>query len=118
MLFFWEDLERQIRIEGAVVKASEAVSDEVFHARPVASRVAAVTSSQSEPISSREELDARYEQNVQRYSGNPPSRPATWGAFVLKPSLIEFWQGGKNRLHDRFEYRLENALWIVRRLQP
>lgn len=117
LLFFWEDLEQQIRIEGRVSRTSAEASDAIFYDRPVASRIASITSQQSRPIGSREELEAAFQANRERLGDDPP-RPQHWGGFVLVPESIEFWQGGANRLHDRFVYRRAGDAWEITRLQP
>ena len=117
LLYFWEDLEQQIRIEGSVERASAKVSDDIFNDRPVGSRIASITSAQSRPIASREEMEAAFHANEARL-GDEPVRPEHWGGFVLKPDVMEFWQGGRSRLHDRFRYRLDDGVWVVERLQP
>jgi pyridoxamine 5'-phosphate oxidase len=118
VLFFWEDLEQQIRIEGTIGRTLPEVSDSIFEERPLGSRIAALTSRQSDPIASRDELELAYAANVARYDGSSPKRPESWGGYVLTPERFEFWQGGVNRLHDRFEYRRVGDAWKIARLQP
>ena len=118
LVFFWKELERQIRIEGTVAKAPEAISDEYFMSRPVESRIGAWSSPQSSIISSRELLDANVEANTKKFENQEVIRPVFWGGYIVTPSLFEFWQGRSNRLHDRIEYILENDNWIKRRLAP
>ncbi len=115
LLFFWEDLERQVRIEGIVKRTSESESDEIFQSRPRGSQVAAITSLQSQPVEGRSMLEEIYAINLQ----HPDAvRPYTWGGYRLWPTLFEFWQGGENRLHDRFQYRRTSEGWQIERLQP
>lgn len=118
LVFFWKELERQVRIQGSVEKVSEAESDEYFNSRPVASRIGAWSSPQSEVIESR----AILENNVEKYTAGMKDeipRPEQWGGYRVKPSVIEFWQGRSNRLHDRIEYRLQpGGSWKIARLAP
>ncbi|MAK55908.1 MAG: pyridoxamine 5'-phosphate oxidase [Pusillimonas sp.] len=116
-LFFWPELERQVRFEGRVEKVAEAESDAYFHSRPLASRIGAWASPQSEPIT-REALDARAKKLTNELGDNPP-RPAHWGGYRLTPHYIEFWQGRPSRLHDRIAYELQpDNTWSFQRLAP
>ena len=118
LLFFWPELERQIRIEGKVELTSAAESDTYFHSRPLKSRLAAIASAQSMPIASRAALEENYEA-VARQFGEEPPRPANWGGFRLVPERIEFWQGRRSRFHDRIAYTLQpDGSWARVRLQP
>ena len=118
LLFFWPELERQIRIEGSVEKTSAAESDEYFGVRPLASRLSAIASQQSAPIASRAELEANFEA-VAAGAGAQPPRPPHWGGYRLKPERIEFWQGRRSRFHDRIVFtRQANGDWRIERLQP
>lgn len=117
LVFFWKELERQIRIEGMAEKVSDEESETYFFSRPVASRIGAWASSQSSVIDTRDIL----EENVKKYStefGENIPRPAHWGGYRVLPTLIEFWQGRSSRLHDRIQYRKENNNWIIERLAP
>lgn len=118
MVFFWKELERQVRIEGTAIKISETESDAYFFSRPKGSRIGAWASPQSSVIKSREEI----EKNVEKYSALYPQeipRPAHWGGYCIKPARIEFWQGRPSRLHDRIVYtELEKGKWITQRLAP
>jgi len=118
LLFFWPELERQIRIEGKVERTADEESDKYFHSRPLNSRLAAVASAQSEPIASRSALEQNYDAVAQQF-GDAPPRPAHWGGFRLVPERIEFWQGRRSRFHDRIVYTLQaDGSWTRLRLQP
>ena len=115
--FFWPELERQVRVEGAVEKLSEAQSDDYFAGRPYTSRIGAWASEQSAVIKSKNTLLAKAALIAAKYPFNVP-RPPHWGGYLVIPEMIEFWQGRPSRLHDRIRYRLENNLWIIERLSP
>ena len=117
MLFPWNELDRQVSVSGKVEKIAESESDAYFAARPRASQIAAWTSQQSQPIASRGALEAQYQATLERFDGSDVPRPPHWGGFRLVPERIEFWQGGEDRLHDRFVYQYTNG-WIRSRLQP
>jgi len=118
LLFFWSELERQVRIEGRVERTTAEESDKYFNSRPLKSRLSAIASHQSAPIASRAELEHNYE-NVARQLGEAPQRPPHWGGFRLVPERIEFWQGRRSRFHDRVVYtRQEDGSWTRQRLQP
>jgi pyridoxamine 5'-phosphate oxidase len=118
LLFYWIELEREVRIEGTIEKTSAAESDAYFASRPVASRLAAIASPQSAVIADRSMLDERYAQAEQRYGAAPP-RPPNWGGYRVVPDAIEFWQGRPNRLHDRLLYTKNSAGgWDIVRLAP
>ncbi|MCE3606260.1 pyridoxamine 5'-phosphate oxidase [Massilia sp. P8910] len=118
LLFFWTELERQIRIEGRVERTSAEESDKYFHSRPLKSRLAAIASAQSEPIANRGALEQHYEEVAKQYGEEPP-RPGNWGGFRLVPERIEFWQGRRSRFHDRIVYTLQSdGSWARGRLQP
>lgn len=118
LVFFWKELERQVRIDGTVEKINEQASDEYFASRPVASQIGAWSSPQSNVIENREVI----EQNVLRFFGEfekkPIVRPPHWGGYIVKPVSIEFWQGRSSRLHDRILYTLEEGKWTIKRLAP
>jgi pyridoxamine 5'-phosphate oxidase len=119
LVFFWKELERQVRITGLVEKVSEDESDIYFNSRPEGSRIGAWASPQSQVIESREWLEEREKTLVKDFTGKPLKRPAHWGGYRVKPISIEFWQGRPSRLHDRILYTLqeENA-WTIERLAP
>jgi pyridoxamine 5'-phosphate oxidase len=119
LVFFWQPLERQIRITGRVTKVTAEESDNYFHSRPLGSRFSAAISKQSSVIASRDVLLKRLKKIEEKYpKGNPP-RPIHWGGFRVHPNEIEFWQGGKFRLHDRIRYRRRrDGSWLVDRLSP
>jgi pyridoxamine 5'-phosphate oxidase len=118
LVFFWKELERQVRIEGTIEKVSDRESEEYFHSRPHESQIGAWSSPQSKPIPSRNFLEKNVAENSNRFGENEVERPLFWGGYILVPSLVEFWQGRSNRLHDRIEYIHENGRWIKRRLAP
>lgn len=119
LVFFWAALERQIRITGLVEKVSAAESDEYFNSRPVASRVGAWASPQSQVISSREWLQENEKKYADEFTSAKIERPAHWGGYRVKPVTVEFWQGRPGRLHDRIQYSLhETGGWRIERLAP
>ena len=119
LLFFWRELERQVRIEGTVVKTTAAESDEYFNVRPLQSRLSAIASQQSAPIDSRATLESHYEAVAAALGDAQPPRPAHWGGYRLQPERIEFWQGRRSRFHDRIVFtRGADGQWSMQRLQP
>lgn len=118
LLFFWPELERQVRIEGKLIKQTAAESDLYFNTRPRTSKLGAWTSPQSKVVKNRKELDELYEQMSQRFPSEDVPRPPHWGGYVLQPDSIEFWQGRPSRMHDRILYTLDNGNWKIERLAP
>ena len=119
LVFFWKELERQVRIGGLINLAPARISDEYFDSRPEGSRIGAWASPQSEPISSREWLEDNERRYRELWQGKMIVRPPHWGGYVLKPVRIEFWQGRPSRLHDRFLFTLQSSgPWKIERLAP
>lgn len=118
VLFPWYDLERQVSIEGTVEKVSTAQSLKYFLSRPFGSQLGAWVSNQSQVISSRSILEEKLAQMKAKFSEGKVPLPDEWGGYKIKPERIEFWQGRKNRLHDRIVYIKENKLWNIKRLAP
>jgi pyridoxamine 5'-phosphate oxidase len=118
LLFYWQDLERQVRISGVVVKVSDQEADEYFSSRPPGHQLGAWASNQSEVIGGREVLERSLQSAAARFEGLPIPRPPYWGGYRLAPDIIEFWQGRADRLHDRLEYVRTERGWEMRRLSP
>lgn len=118
VVFHWPRLTRQVRVEGSVERLSPATSDAYFASRPRQSRLAAVASPQSQPVNSREALDARFAAAQQEYAGAEVPRPQTWGGYRLLPERWEFWVGAEHRLHDRWEMTRAEGGWRTMRLGP
>jgi len=119
LCFFWKELERQVRIEGIIEKVSAETSDEYFNSRPVGSRIGAWASPQSKVISSRDEIETNVKKLEEKYTNSNIERPPHWGGYIVKPVLVEFWQGRPSRLHDRIQYtKAEDGAWNIERLAP
>lgn len=119
LLFFWKEVERQVRITGIIDKTTTQESDNYYNSRPEGSRIGAWTSPQSNVIESREWLEKREQDFQSKFSGKEIPRPENWGGFRIKPVKIEFWQGRASRLHDRIQYTLEEkGKWKIERLAP
>lgn len=116
--FFWGELERQIRVEGAVSRVSDEMSDSYFEKRPRESQIGAWASEQSSLIQNREELEEKVAFYTNKYKDQPIPRPPHWGGYIVKPSLFEFWQGRPNRLHDRLVYHKYDSNWKINRIAP
>ena len=117
-VFYWEELERQVRIEGIVEKLSSKESDKYFETRPTGSRLGAWASPQSRVVESRQWLEKKHNEFREKFKHSEVPRPANWGGYRLKPTLVEFWQGRAHRLHDRLQYRRSGKKWILERLAP
>src|SRR5262249_10522114 len=118
LVFYWPELERQVRIEGSVERVAAAESDDYFATRPRGSRLSAVVSPQSDVIPNRDYLERGVAQLSAELQDGPVPRPANWGGYRLQPALIEFWQGGLDRLHDRIRYARSGSGWKLDRLAP
>jgi pyridoxamine 5'-phosphate oxidase len=119
LVFFWKELERQVRITGLVEKIADEANDEYFFSRPEESQVGAITSPQSRVIESRDWLDEKFAEVATMTKSTGIVRPEHWGGYIVKPVIIEFWQGRPSRLHDRLQYTLqENGEWKMERLAP
>ncbi len=118
MNFFWQPMERQVRIEGVLHPLSLQQSQSYFDSRPLASRFSAMVSPQSQPIADRSVLESALAELEQRYQTLPPPKPAQWGGYCLVPHYWEFWQGRTNRLHDRIIYQQDGPIWNRQRLAP
>jgi len=118
MVFFWPELERQVRIEGKVSRVSEQQSDRYFQTRPEGSKIGAWASPQSSVIPNRRYLEQLHADFMEEFQGTTIKRPPNWGGYILQPALFEFWQGRENRLHDRIQYSLVNEKWLIERLAP
>lgn len=118
--FVWHELERQVRIEGIAEKISPEESDKYFEVRPIKSKLGAWASPQSKPIPGREYLEKFMDDFEKKLTGKNIPRPDNWGGYIVKPILVEFWQGRSNRLHDRIQYTLsdDDYEWIIERLAP
>lgn len=116
--FFWPSLERQVIIKGEAEKTSEETSLNYFNKRPRESQLGALVSDQSEPIESREALEAKLISLVKQFEGQEIPKPKNWGGYLIKPVAFEFWQGRRNRLHDRIQYKIDGNQWLLQRLQP
>ena len=118
LVFFWKELERQVRIEGTVSKTSEADSDAYFNSRPAASRIGACISPQSAIIPDRATLEKKFTELEAKFGDGNIPRPEHWGGYIVSPTLFEFWQGRSNRLHDRLQYAKRDDGWKIERLAP
>lgn len=117
LLFWWPELERQVRVTGAVSRTTDAESEAYYRSRPLGSRLGAWASEQSAVIESRGALETAAAQAADRHGDDPPL-PPHWGGYRVTPEVVEFWQGREDRLHDRLRYRREGGKWVVERLSP
>ncbi|MCW8804024.1 MAG: pyridoxamine 5'-phosphate oxidase [Ignavibacteriaceae bacterium] len=118
LLFFWAELERQVRVEGKIKKISKVESQKYFNMRPLESRLAAWASEQSEVIPDRDYLENRFQKYKEQFKEKEIPMPKDWGGYILVPEYFEFWQGRENRLHDRICYKKVNKKWNIFRLAP
>lgn len=118
LVFFWKELERQVRVEGSCIPVSKSESDEYFLSRPIGSRLGAWASPQSTVISSRTVLDQNLDRVTAQYADGIVPRPDHWGGYRVIPEMVEFWQGRPSRLHDRIRYRKDESQWLIERLAP
>ena len=118
LLFFWKELERQVRIEGTASKIAAEESDAYFNSRPIGSRLGAWASPQSQKIADRAILDQELEKITAQFQENEITRPPHWGGYRVEPTRIEFWQGRSSRLHDRILYEQVDQQWQISRLAP
>ncbi len=118
LVFFWPELERQVRVEGYVEQISTEESDRYFHSRPAGSQLGALASPQSQVIASRNVLEQRLRELDAQYLNKSIPRPTHWGGYRIVASAVEFWQGRPNRLHDRVRYTYRDGEWVVERLAP
>jgi pyridoxamine 5'-phosphate oxidase len=118
LVFFWKELQRQVRIDGVIEKISEKESTDYFHSRPKESQIGAWASHQSAILEKRDDLEARYVALTKKYENEMVPKPPHWGGYALKPTSIEFWQGRASRLHDRILYEIVDANWTKVRLNP
>jgi pyridoxamine 5'-phosphate oxidase len=118
LTFYWDELGRQVRIEGPATAVSPAESDQYFATRPRGSQLSAHASAQSQPVADRATLERRVEELDAAFAGRPVPRPDSWGGFRLRPERIEFWQNREDRLHDRLLYQPSGDGWRLQRLQP
>ena len=119
LTFFWAELERQVRIEGTIEKLSKEQSDKYFQTRPKTSQLGALVSPQSQEIDGREILESKMSELELQYADKEVPKPSYWGGYILKPRLVEFWQGQSSRLHDRIVYKkIDNQTWKKVRLAP
>ena len=118
LVFFWAELERQVRIEGIVSKVDPEVSEAYFHSRPIGSQIGAIASPQSSVITDRSILEDKVAALSKQYEGREIPKPDNWGGYLIEPKHIEFWQGRSSRLHDRISYDFVEGSWKINRLAP
>jgi pyridoxamine 5'-phosphate oxidase len=118
LLFYWDPLGRQVRIEGAAHKVDRSESERYFHSRPRGAQLAALASRQSRLLASRAELDERVAELERAHAGGQIPLPEHWGGFRIVPHTFEFWQHRESRMHDRLRYRRDGGRWLIERLYP
>jgi pyridoxamine 5'-phosphate oxidase len=118
LLFHWDPLGRQVRVEGDVARVTHAESESYFHSRPRGAQLAALASHQSDVLGERDDLERRYEELERELEGKEVPLPQAWGGFRLVPDVYEFWQHRESRMHDRFRYRRDAGAWAIERLSP
>ncbi len=118
LVFFWKELERQVRVEGSISKVTAEESDAYFSSRPEGSRIGAWASPQSRIIASREVMEENVTELEKSFANKEIDRPPHWGGYIVIPNLLEFWQGRNSRLHDRIQYTYKDAAWKIERLAP
>lgn len=119
LLFFWDKLERTVRVHGTVSRTSREESEAYFRQRPRRSQIGAAASTQSEVVANREVLEQRFAELEKQYEGSDVPTPLHWGGYRVTPETIEFWQGRKSRLHDRLRYRRDaGGMWLIERIAP
>jgi pyridoxamine 5'-phosphate oxidase len=118
LVFFWKELERQVRVEGIIEKVADEQSTSYFLSRPIASQIGAWASPQSSVIANRDILEQNVEKVQKQFSETAMQRPPHWGGYIVHPTSVEFWQGRRSRLHDRILYTLQGESWIKSRLAP
>jgi pyridoxamine 5'-phosphate oxidase len=118
LIFYWRELDRQVRVRGAIERLSEQEAADYFATRDPESQLGAWASPQSEPIADRATLDARLREVRERFGSEPVARPEWWAGYLVVPEAIEFWQGQLGRLHDRFRYSRDGDGWTIERLAP
>ena len=117
-VIYWREIHRQVRVEGRVEKASKEISDNYFHTRPRGGQLSAIASPQSQVIESRKVIEEKIKDLDKDYGESKINRPDNWGGYLIKPTTWEFWQGRRNRTHDRFRYESVNGKWTISRLAP
>lgn len=118
LVFYWDKINKQVRIEGSIEKISAMESEEYFHSRPQGSQIGALASPQSKVIKDREYLDEKFSELSRKFEGKEIPIPQNWGGYRVKPYYFEFWQSRENRLHDRMTYIRDRYSWKIERLAP